>query len=390
MFNKEIDVAKIMHEIKTKVRKENMSEYFYFDKSASENQNELNKVYSEIHRINDYIENNRKEAENYSEMGRSIPVSDSRGSIVRKVLTFYKRFFRKSTRFLVLDQTEFNNRMLKCMRGVYESQQHLFTIINQVKRLEEENEKLKNELENLKSKKGSTIDDETYIKFEDQFRGSEDEIKKRLWNYVDHAIESTINDKECDKIIDLGCGRGEFLEILKCEGYNCIGIDLNEAMVNACKDKGLNAVYCDALEYLKTVEDSSVKIITAFQVIEHIDLDVLAQLIKECYRVLDVGGKIIFETPNSKNLEVGAYAFYNDPTHVRPVNQEYVEFLCKNQGYSDTEIYYWKNREIEEWINSIINSDSTNVLESPTIRMILDDLRKKLFISPDYAIIATK
>jgi len=394
LFNKEIDVAKIMHEIKEKVKKESKGKYVDSEMLDFSDNKVLSELIYELNRINSYIENTHRDAKNYIEMGSNIRVANERPWIIRKFLMLYKRFFRKSTRFLVLDQTEFNIRIMNCVKAIHESQECVVSAVNELRKYRNDYENLKLKYESLAKIENrdsrEIIDDETYLKFENTFRGSEEEIKKRLWNYVDYVVYKTIEDKNDDLIIDLGCGRGEFLEILRAERYNCIGVDLNKESVKKCIDKDLNVICDNGLEYLKSLEDSSVKIITGFQLVEHLDLSEILELVKECHRVLKDGGKIIFETPNSKNLEVGAYAFYNDPTHIRPVNQEYLKFLCDNAGYSDTEIYYWKNNEIESWINSVIESDNTKVLESSTVRMILDDLRKKMFISPDYAIIATK
>ena len=236
----------------------------------------------------------------------------------------------------------------------------------------------------------AVVSDEMYAKFLDKHRGSEEEIARRLNIYLNDLNKFDIDVEKPHLVIDLGCGRGEFLSVLKNEGINSIGVDLNNVSVEYCKTNGYNAVCDDAIEYLRNAKDESADVITAFQLIEHISLSQLNELIVESKRVLKPHGKLIMETPYSRNVEVGAYSFYTDPTHIRPVNDNYVRFLCEEAGFSKTSLYLWKNSEIEQWMDSVFKSDTTSLLDSATVRMMLNEMKQKMFVSPDYAVIAEK
>lgn len=231
------------------------------------------------------------------------------------------------------------------------------------------------------------ISPELYLQFENWFRGTHMEIKDRLQYYFSHCLRGIRQD---EKMIDLGCGRGEWIELLKENGYDPIGIDINEAMVNECKKNNLHAICSEALEYLEKQLDESSGLISAFQVIEHMEMINLEKLIQECQRVLRPGGKMILETPNIQNIEVGSNNFYSDPTHIRPVHQEYLKFLAHSAGFTKAEIVYWKQEEIDSWWNTVVGNDESDFAHSTIMRTVAESVRKAFYVSPDYALIATK
>jgi len=120
-------------------------------------------------------------------------------------------------------------------------------------------------------------------------------------------------------ILDIGCGRGEWLELLKENNLNARGLDLNQVMVRMCRDKGLNVEEGEALSFLKSLPDSSLGAVTGFHLIEHYGFEFLVKLLGEILRVLKPGGIVIFETPNPGNILVGSCNFYIDPTHNKPL-----------------------------------------------------------------------
>jgi len=231
--------------------------------------------------------------------------------------------------------------------------------------------------------------DEMYFEFENIFRGSSEEISNRLDFYIEKYIKK--KDWECDSIaIDLGCGRGEWTEKIKNLGFRAIGIDTNVDMVTECEKKGLEVIGCDAIKYLQGLEDNSVSIISAFQVIEHISKSDVVQLIKESYRVLKSTGILILETPNICNIGVGANSFYLDPTHINHVHPEFLKFLADYIGYESTEITHWKEAETEKWLQSVMQQDETEILESAVFRTVFETMKKIIYSSPDYALVAQK
>lgn len=178
--------------------------------------------------------------------------------------------------------------------------------------------------------------DDVYIEFENRFRGAREEIKDRLAVYLPY-IEAVKNTEEFS-VLDMGCGRGEWLELLKEHGYDAEGLDVNKAMIETCDDLGLNAINMDMLDYLKSQEPNSYNAITAFQVIEHVEYKALIKIIDESYRVLKPGGVIIFETPNPENLIVGSCNFYFDPTHKHPLPPGLISYTVEARGFTKAEI----------------------------------------------------
>jgi len=179
--------------------------------------------------------------------------------------------------------------------------------------------------------------DSLYIAFEDKFRGSRADIKQRLEYYLP-LVKENLKDKN-SLVVDLGCGRGEWIELLKENSIQAMGIDLNRLMVQESIKHGLQAIYSDAIKYLKSLESQSVDIVSGFHIVEHLPFEVLIELFDESHRVLKKGGMIIFETPNPENLMVGSCSFYTDPTHINPIPPVTLQFLAQNRGFSDVDIH---------------------------------------------------
>lgn len=178
----------------------------------------------------------------------------------------------------------------------------------------------------------------TYKSYEDSMRGMREEIKQNLHAY--DAVVDKVRRNNGDKLfaLDLGCGRGEWLELMKDYGIMAIGVDNNESMLDECKQRGLDVVNMDLLLYLKNVASNSVDIITAFQVVEHLPMSVLHNTLEEIARVLRPGGVVILETPNPENMIVGACNFYFDPTHITKLPPELLRILVTGVGLLDAEI----------------------------------------------------
>lgn len=176
------------------------------------------------------------------------------------------------------------------------------------------------------------IDEEFYIVFEDKFRGTREEIINRVRVYLPTIQKAGAGTKNFP-VIDIGCGRGEWLQLLKNENFIAYGVDLNETMVEQCKKDGLRVTHADALEFLHNVHDVSIGAVTGFHIIEHLPFDVWKRLFSESFRILKSGGVVIFETPNPDNLIVGANTFYYDPTHRNPLPNPLVKFVAEQCGF---------------------------------------------------------
>lgn len=179
--------------------------------------------------------------------------------------------------------------------------------------------------------------DSLYVSFENHFRGSETLIRERAQVYlpfVDRVKEATSGLPA----LDLGCGRGEWLSILKERGITGMGVDGNPTMVDESRRKGVQAACGDAVGYLQTLPPSSQSLVTAFHLVEHLPPDRLLALLQEVSRVLAPGGVAIFETPNPANVLVSTFSFHFDPTHLRPLPAPLMKFLCESSGFARAEI----------------------------------------------------
>lgn len=210
-----------------------------------------------------------------------------------------------------------------------------------------------------------------YRAFEDRYRGSRELVRERQKVYVPFLESLKQLYPEC-KALDLGCGRGEWLEILAQMGFKPLGVDLDTGMLDACHALGLPAEKGDALEMLKSLPDESLTVVSGFHIAEHIPFEDLKVLVAETLRVLKPGGLIILETPNAENLVVGTQTFYLDPTHERPIPHLLLNFLTEYSGFSRSKLLRLQ--------------ESTALAEGGSV-----DLMSVLHgVSPDYAIIAQK
>lgn len=178
--------------------------------------------------------------------------------------------------------------------------------------------------------------DELYAAFENQFRGTPEHVKEGLKVYLPLLKDAGITSD----ILDLGCGRGEWLELLRAEGWQARGVESNRAMIENQRDQNLEIVQADALAHLRGLSTNSLRAITAFHFVEHVGLGELVDLLDEIKRVLKPGGLLIIETPNPKNLVVGACNFYSDPTHHKPLFPETLDFILKHRGFVHTQLQY--------------------------------------------------
>ncbi len=164
--------------------------------------------------------------------------------------------------------------------------------------------------------------------------GDPAEVKRRLSVYLPYAREA-FTAAGGAAALDLGCGRGEWLELLHEEGIPALGVDASGAMVRACTARGLRAEQAEILSFLRQLPAASVSVLTAFHVVEHLTFADLMELLDQSVRVLRPGGVAVFETPNPQNISVGAHTFYLDPTHVRPIPSQLLSYLAERQGLRD-------------------------------------------------------
>ena len=172
-----------------------------------------------------------------------------------------------------------------------------------------------------------------YRAFENRFRGSRQLIKERLRVYLAFLEPLRALDPAA-AVLDLGCGRGEWLELLQENGFRATGVDLDEGMLAACREAGLSARHGDAIETLKSLADASQIAVSGFHIAEHLPFDVLKTLVSESLRVLKPGGLLLLETPNPENILISTVNFYLDPTHQRPIPPLLLSFLAEHSGFA--------------------------------------------------------
>ncbi len=169
-----------------------------------------------------------------------------------------------------------------------------------------------------------------YVELERRFRGEEVDIRRRLEPYL-RFLEGR------ERVLDLGCGRGEALQVLRERGISCRGVDASARMVAQCREKGLEAVEGDLFEALAAAEPGSLGAVVSFHVIEHLPAESLDRLTRLAWRALEPGGVLIFETPSPLSLVVAARNFWIDPTHRRPVHPESLEHAFRLAGFDPVE-----------------------------------------------------
>ena len=179
--------------------------------------------------------------------------------------------------------------------------------------------------------------DPFYLAFEDFFRGTHQDIKSRVAAYLPtiHSAQAGTADAP---IVDIGCGRGEWLELLREHDLAARGVDLNYQMIERCRTRGLDVIAIDAVDYLRDVPAGSLGAVTGMHIIEHLSFRQLMQLVEATYRALRAGGVAIFETPNPENLIVGACGFWNDPTHHKPLPPATMRFILEARAFTRIEV----------------------------------------------------
>ena len=139
-------------------------------------------------------------------------------------------------------------------------------------------------------------------------------------------------------VLDIGCGRGEWLELLQEEGLHARGVDANRVLVADCMERGLDVVEADLVAYLRELPDKSLGAVTGIHVVEHLPAETMMKVLDEAVRVLKPGGALIFETPNPENVLVGSYYFHFDPTHRKPLPSPTMRFLFEARGLDKVEV----------------------------------------------------
>jgi SAM-dependent methyltransferase len=221
-----------------------------------------------------------------------------------------------------------------------------------------------------------------YVGFEDAFRGSSEDIQRRLRDYV--PIFAGASD-----VLDIGCGRGEFLGLLRESGVAGRGIDLNDAMVAVCREKGFEAAKADALSYLRGVPAGSLGGLFAAQVVEHLEPAYLTRLLEAAFEALRPGAPIVLETINPACWFAFFESYLRDITHVRPLHPDTLKFLLIASGFQQIEIRYRapypEHEKLQPLAAAAALGDSVDTLNAN-----VEKINRLLFTHLDYAAIGTR
>lgn len=206
-----------------------------------------------------------------------------------------------------------------------------------------------------------------WLRFADRFRGTEEYVREKQRLYVPHF-------QGCQNVLDLGCGRGEFLELMKSAGIPARGIDLDQESVALCRHKGLEAETADLFTYLAGLPDCALDGIFCAQLIEHLPPARLPELVRLASAKLSRGSLLVIETPNPESLAIFATHFYIDPTHERPIPPQLLVFYLEESGFGQIQV-----ERLSPALESI-----------PSLASLPEDFRATFFGSLDYAVLARK
>jgi len=285
-----------------------------------------------------------------------------------KLFSFIKKIIRKVTRWYIVpmmqDQITFNSYAVR-------------VINNLTQQLNEQNEKIK-KLEKKEKENDFNMD---YLAFENKYRGSEESIQKLQEKFV-RLYEGK------DNILDIGCGRGEFIKTLLNAGKQYgFGMDINPQMVEKCKNEGLSVELKDGVSYLYDNDNLNLGGIFSSQVIEHLKPSQIVKLIKGAYKNLQEGSPLILETINPMALVTQTMAYTLDLTHRQYVHPFTIEMLLKEHGFKKVEFIYSSPVDIEAPVLKDSDMDSKELEKyNEKIRR----MHEMLFGYQDYAVIAWK
>ena len=237
----------------------------------------------------------------------------------------------------------------------------------------------------------SALDSYKYVGFEDLFRGSQEDIRTRVAEYLPD-FEGAAD------VLDIGCGRGEFLDLLKEHNIPARGLDINHEMVEVCRARGLDAVEGDALSYVESLDDNSLGGVFAAQVIEHLQPDYLLRLLGTLFHKLKPGSTIVLETINPACWFAFFQSYIRDITHVRPLHPDTMKYLLVASGFRGVRIRYRapypeheKLQPLPQPSNPDPNGDADAALvQVDTFNQNVEKINRLLFTYLDYAVIGSK
>lgn len=261
----------------------------------------------------------------------------------------------------------------ECLQGYSEGGRNLFDRVNVC---ESDLQQSKDAIDRIEQQVGIEAElDFDYAGFEDRYRGTEEAIRVRL---EERYLTFFTNRKN---VVDLGCGRGEFLSLLKDKGISATGVDMSEEMVRRCQMNELRVAQANAIDFLRDAKEKSFGAIMCSQMIEHLTAAELMQLVRACYAALDDGGLLVLETINPLSLATYRFSYPMDLTHRHMVHPFTLQYILQSVGFSKVELSYFSPAREKTCF-------STDTPEE--MAKFFDEIQNCLFSEQDYAVIAVR
>lgn len=235
------------------------------------------------------------------------------------------------------------------------------------------------------------LDSFKYVGFEDRFRGSPEDIRERLADYVPIFAGG-------ENVLDVGCGRGELLDLFRQSGISARGIDLNPSMVDVCRARGLAAEQADALAYLQALPDESLGGLVAVQVVEHLEPGYLVKVLEMAFHKLRPGAPLVLETLNPACWVAFFESYIRDITHRCPLHPDTLHYLVEASGFAQVKVDYRAPVSYADKLQHVSlpatlpgsEHDATLVDLAEAVNAHADKLNARLFTFLDYAVVARR
>jgi SAM-dependent methyltransferase len=282
-------------------------------------------------------------------------------------------------------QSDFNVHSVIVLNTLFETQKQL---LEEMKELRESNKgiplsKSPGVLRKIDGEKPPIIRDAdmpdiNYFDFERMFRGKTEDIKLQQTQFLKHFTN-------CKNVLDVGCGRGEFLKLLEENNSWGYGIDIDDDMVDFTKKQGLVAIRVDATTHMRSLADNTLDGVFMSHVAEHLEPSELLTTLNLAYKKLKWGSNLVLVTPNPRSLSIFYNSFYLDLSHVKPLHPYTLEFILKGIGFGEIELRYLSPLPEELALKKLESSEKNKVLNDN-----IQKLNDIVFGYQDYAIIAQK
>lgn len=313
---------------------------------------------------------------------KSLGTIGGRNGFIRKIKDVYASFLFFMVKPLVHQQNAYNQALFDFNR---QSSLHLEQIDQQLEELAQKLNQVYRSLKQLEYKTQVKFPpDFDYSQFEDQFRGPEGLVAERQKVYLDY-----LNQKL--ETLDIGCGRGEFLQLLQGQGFKARGIDSDKQMVERCRQKGLEVEQAEAVSYIERYPGKLGNIFLS-QIVEHMDYKDIYKVIKTCWEKMEPEAVILIETINPNSFYAQSRAYVIDPTHVSLVSPETISYTYQKVGFRNLKLIYKSPVPQEQRLSLIEEKTGDKKIDG-----IISDLNKDLakiddimFGNLEYAIMGVK